>query len=114
MCRLSTGEGLSTFAPNEAPVLAQRRQPFPGIVSAKPQAELGARREHAIGLGHTLGRQIVDHHAEIRSEEHTSDLQSLMRTSYAVFCLQKKTHSSTPRSTSPHKNTTPTSMIKNP
>src|SRR3546814_3361080 len=28
---------------------------------------------------------------EKRSEEHTSELQSLMRTSYAVFCLQKKT-----------------------
>src|SRR3546814_1882025 len=27
----------------------------------------------------------------IRSEEHTSELQSLMRISYAVFCLQKKT-----------------------
>src|SRR3546814_1465299 len=27
-----------------------------------------------------------------RSEEHTSELQSLMRISYAVFCLQKKTH----------------------
>src|SRR3546814_10604954 len=27
---------------------------------------------------------------EIRSEEHTSELQSLMRISYAVFCLQKK------------------------
>src|SRR3546814_3012392 len=27
-----------------------------------------------------------------RSEEHTSDLQSLMLTSYAVFCLQKKTN----------------------
>src|SRR3546814_8143844 len=26
-----------------------------------------------------------------RSEEHTSELQSLMRSSYAVFCLQKKT-----------------------
>src|SRR3546814_6119003 len=26
-----------------------------------------------------------------RSEEHTSELQSLMRTSYAVFCLKKKT-----------------------
>src|SRR3546814_1848957 len=26
-----------------------------------------------------------------RSEEHTSELQSLMRTSYAVFCLEKKT-----------------------
>src|SRR3546814_4949731 len=28
-----------------------------------------------------------------RSEEHTSELQSLMRTSYAVFCLKKKTNS---------------------
>src|SRR3546814_5894180 len=27
-----------------------------------------------------------------RSEEHTSELQSLMRTSYAVFCLQKQRH----------------------
>src|SRR3546814_8918692 len=27
-----------------------------------------------------------------RSEEHTSELKSLMRTSYAVFCLKKKTH----------------------
>src|SRR3546814_5070540 len=27
-----------------------------------------------------------------RSEEHTSELQSLMRTSYAVFCLKKKSH----------------------
>src|SRR3546814_7324544 len=29
----------------------------------------------------------------IRSEEHTSELQSLMRTSYAVFCLKKKHYS---------------------
>src|SRR3546814_3457863 len=28
--------------------------------------------------------------AQLRSEEHTSELQSLMRTSYAVFCLKKK------------------------
>src|SRR3546814_3665697 len=28
---------------------------------------------------------------ELRSEEHTSELQSLMRISYAVFCLKKKT-----------------------
>src|SRR3546814_3848527 len=27
---------------------------------------------------------------EVRSEEHTSELQSLMRNSYAVFCLKKK------------------------
>src|SRR3546814_10210391 len=30
--------------------------------------------------------------APARSEEHTSELQSLMRNSYAVFCLQKKKH----------------------
>src|SRR3546814_8088651 len=30
--------------------------------------------------------------ATIRSEEHTSELQSLMRISYAVFCLKKKKH----------------------
>src|SRR3546814_6990694 len=35
-----------------------------------------------------------DHRAPIcRSEEHTSELQSLMRISYAVFCLKKKTNS---------------------
>src|SRR3546814_7045034 len=31
-----------------------------------------------------------------RSEEHTSELQSLMRSSYAVFCLKKKTTKQTP------------------
>src|SRR3546814_7216300 len=30
-------------------------------------------------------------HHQPRSEEHTSELQSLMRISYAVFCLKKKT-----------------------
>src|SRR3546814_9971179 len=35
---------------------------------------------------------VVDYHVRIkvRSEEHTSELQSLMRISYAVFCLKKK------------------------
>src|SRR3546814_10087448 len=32
-----------------------------------------------------------------RSEEHTSELQSLMRISYAVFCLKKKTQQTIPR-----------------
>src|SRR3546814_6528449 len=32
---------------------------------------------------------------EYRSEEHTSELQSLMRSSYAVFCLKKKNNQST-------------------
>src|SRR3546814_2874057 len=33
--------------------------------------------------------------SHIRSEEHTSELQSLMRTSYAVFCLKKKNKQTT-------------------
>src|SRR3546814_4512042 len=42
-----------------------------------------------------------------RSEEHTSELQSLMRISYAVFCLKKKTHSThTPTTHIITKNTT--------
>src|SRR3546814_5510834 len=35
-----------------------------------------------------LGRELEP----MRSEEHTSELQSLMRISYAVFCLKKKVH----------------------
>src|SRR3546814_8320062 len=36
-----------------------------------------------------LGRHRDDPSESLRSEEHTSELQSLMRISYAVFCLQK-------------------------
>src|SRR3546814_18052542 len=43
-----------------------------------------------IGDGRELHRQHAGHLAQRRSEEHTSELQSLMRTSYAVFCLKKK------------------------
>src|SRR3546814_9192430 len=40
------------------------------------------------------GREPADRRSRRRdrSEEHTSELQSLMRISYAVFCLKKKTH----------------------
>src|SRR3546814_5341816 len=37
----------------------------------------------------------VGHLKPHRSEEHTSELQSLMRISYAVFCLKKKTNNTT-------------------
>src|SRR3546814_7883034 len=40
------------------------------------------------------GGRIV--YAQGRSEEHTSELQSLMRISYAVFCLQKKNNTKKP------------------
>src|SRR3546814_1124263 len=42
----------------------------------------------AAGFGWLTGR--VNTGALVRSEEHTSELQSLMRNSYAVFCLKKK------------------------
>src|SRR3546814_9461882 len=45
-------------------------------------------RRHA---GAACGTQPGRFPAALRSEEHTSELQSLMRISYAVFCLKKKT-----------------------
>src|SRR3546814_1002417 len=56
------------------------------------------RRLAAAGAGPALGRGAhrcrpslaVDRQRGLRSEEHTSELQSLMRISYAVFCLKKK------------------------
>src|SRR3546814_10532735 len=44
-------------------------------------------RRAGIGPGERLERHF---HSLIRSEEHTSELQSLMRISYAVFCLKTK------------------------
>src|SRR3546814_3535511 len=41
---------------------------------------------HLVWQQHALGVMPVD----VRSDEHTSELQSLMRVSYAVFCLQKQ------------------------
>src|SRR3546814_5316919 len=41
------------------------------------------------GLLNTPGFEKIDF-SHLRSEEHTSELQSLMRISYAVFCLKKK------------------------
>src|SRR3546814_19254161 len=47
------------------------------------------------GIQHRREHQAAfSRHAIGRSEEHTSELQSLMRISYAVFCLKKKTKKS--------------------
>src|SRR3546814_9378443 len=49
-------------------------------------------RDHA-GVQVDFSRpQLVSLSTPLRSEEHTSELQSLMRISYAVFCLKKKKH----------------------
>src|SRR3546814_9632504 len=53
--------------------------------SERPPAPPGARRCDRVWLRYVAARPAAN-----RSEEHTSELQSLMRISYAVFCLNKK------------------------
>src|SRR3546814_2738817 len=48
------------------------------------------RRNSLVNKGSQLGRRQFIEPGTHRSEEHTSELQSLMRISYAVFCLTKK------------------------
>src|SRR3546814_1679988 len=71
-----------------------------GISSAESMGDVSDLGQHVIELVERveLDAQLTlagfvggDHHrAGQRSEEHTSELQSLMRISYAVFCLQKQ------------------------
>src|SRR3546814_9892755 len=49
-----------------------------------------------VGVGDQRIPEFVADQRADRSEEHTSELQSLMRISYAVFCLKKKTHTPQP------------------
>src|SRR3546814_8882262 len=86
------------------------------IRPAKARQTLGPQRDHAVDVGLQRWRALIDLHphpdihpelaaqggearmhfrrraaresACLRSEEHTSELQSLMRISYAVFCLK--------------------------
>src|SRR3546814_8379808 len=65
---------------------------------ARWTASGGGRSRTASGGHDQQGKGIGE-----RSEEHTSELQSLMRISYAVFCLKKNKNNYTP--TSSHKHT---------
>src|SRR3546814_4779346 len=56
------------------------------------QQERGADRHPYLWSG---GSRAARSQSYERSEEHTSELQSLMRISYAVFCLKKKTKTNT-------------------
>src|SRR3546814_2612032 len=63
----------------------------------KGEQQLGAMLDYAVMFLTNAGQEAGninkgdDWDIECRSEEHTSELQSLMRISYAVFCLKKKT-----------------------
>src|SRR3546814_4350649 len=86
-----------------------------GIVLAQAHDEAAARHQAsrvqlALDVPITMGRSAFSLRASIgialypahgldaeRSEEHTSELQSLMRISYAVFCLKKKRKTEIPK-----------------
>src|SRR3546814_3355853 len=53
------------------------------------EADRGRERDDVAGEQRQLHARLALRDA-VRSEEHTSELQSLMRISYAVFCLKKK------------------------
>src|SRR3546814_5968134 len=64
------------------------------LLRVNDEAQLAAILGHEMGhymQRHTLAR-MRDMRSKARSEEHTSELQSLMRSSYAVFCLKKNTN----------------------
>src|SRR3546814_9650500 len=50
----------------------------------------GMRRRQRVGRGQQPRKVRIERQEVQRSEAHTSELQSLMRNSYAVFCLKKK------------------------
>src|SRR3546814_1184471 len=69
------------------------RRDFPkgiiGVADRRTDRAVARRRGHAarFAVGVVVGDRDL---GLVRSEEHTSELQSLMRISYAVFCLTKK------------------------
>src|SRR3546814_3898604 len=67
-----------------ADACARRRRRQGGIEAGKEEGLAKIARRYLEVAGR--GRRVE------RSEEHTSELQSLMRISYAVFCLKKKKH----------------------
>src|SRR3546814_6752109 len=83
-CKSQVGGSVHTTTPHTiAPHAAAKRIGIIPVASDPHRSpELGIIA-YDIGLVHLL---------ETRSEEHTSELQSLMRISYAVFCLKKKKH----------------------
>src|SRR3546814_5328895 len=78
---------------SEAPLGGQRVN-LGGVASA---AGLGVKSGANLSSMDSSMAPALTAAAASRSEEHTSELQSLMRISYAVFCLKKKKHTTSKR-----------------
>src|SRR3546814_4089388 len=72
------GSGYPDWPPQECRL---RNYPFRDRIGGLAERAHGTGNDHAV----------YAHRRRARSEEHTSELQSLMRISYAAFCLKKKT-----------------------
>src|SRR3546814_13528950 len=72
-----------------------RREALPALpgLSHRPDADRPPPFRRILRAGRLAGpAPRLEARPDRRSEEHTSELQSLMRISYAVFCLKKKTN----------------------
>src|SRR3546814_2934615 len=72
-----------------------RLHDLPRQLPAEHRLHVAGEVDHAADVDAGLDAHLVEQveqvlGADVRSEEHTSELQSLMRISYAVFCLKKK------------------------
>src|SRR3546814_5804366 len=65
----------------------ERRAPWDGQAALRLSCPPLRRHSPCLLLAVSIASKV----RRLRSEEHTSELQSLMRISYAVFCLKKKT-----------------------
>src|SRR3546814_3278149 len=91
---LQNGDSRPPVIPSRASQLEKVFQSAPEIadqlvvLTARLQGFLSDENRDAV-------QAILGNLATVRSEEHTSELQSLMRISYAVFCLKQKTNKNT-------------------
>src|SRR3546814_2579033 len=81
------GAGAGTAAPRATGAGRNLCRPWPHLWQ---RVRDPAFRQWLRAACRTAERGGVEESRQQRSEEHTSELQSLMRTSYAVFCLKKK------------------------
>src|SRR3546814_5868823 len=74
-----------------SPASSRTTKPVPPFQTSPGTALVaGGRRARKADATSSTDAFMVTRLHKVRSEEHTSELQSLMRISYAVFCLKKK------------------------
>src|SRR3546814_3594356 len=95
LTRAGLNDALTTFRSTKPHVVFLDYFLGPDVAATGP-ADSAAKTKARKASIDLLGRLLAEPEIEApRSEEHTSELQSLMRISYAVFCLKKKKKANT-------------------